>query len=369
MLGTGTGKTFIAKLLIVHYSDQLNGSYHEKKAKRTFFLVPNRPLAYQQASEIDKHMKLEELPFNVKRITGEMDVDNWDLQDWDLMLEPNHIIVMTGQILLNMLNDGFITFDDINLLIFDEVHWAAKKKGKKDTGHPYKEIMNQYLQWSEQSRPRVLGLSATPINCSMNIYGFEDAIADIENTYCAVCKTGDAGNYGTNPEEIIWEFRSDSNCRSIFSQQVVVSLENFIVKLKECDTKMKKKYKNYTGQTNADKIKRCLSDVKNMLKSSDENSSLDNLGMSMTTDWMGTWCASVCVKKIIEELIKHKELYAEVDPKQAEMFDHVIRYLRFIKAVLSAEIQTDPNSAFNTASPKMHRLLKILDQYSDPNKI
>jgi endoribonuclease Dicer len=109
------------------FAQQLKGSY-TVNAKRTVFLVPTRPLVKQQAAEIRRHFDVK-----VGEYTGDMNVDFWKKDQWIKELIKNEVIVMTPQIFLNMLNHNFIKFDKINLIIFDEVHWAAKRKGKKES--------------------------------------------------------------------------------------------------------------------------------------------------------------------------------------------------------------------------------------------
>ena len=49
-------------------------------------------------------------------------------------LKSLQVLMMTPQILLNILQHGFFTMDKIELLIFDECHHAQKN-------HPYSQIM------------------------------------------------------------------------------------------------------------------------------------------------------------------------------------------------------------------------------------
>lgn len=50
------------------------------------------------------------------------------------ILTALQVLMMTPQILLNILQHGFFTMDKIELLIFDECHHAQKN-------HPYAQIM------------------------------------------------------------------------------------------------------------------------------------------------------------------------------------------------------------------------------------
>ena len=359
VLGTGTGKTYISLLLMsdAKYAKQLEGSYRSGEAKRTFFLVPTRPLAKQQEMMIRSAPLTSKL--NVRCFTGQMDTDWWDKHRWDDVFEQNQVLVMTPQLLLDMINKSIITFDKMNLLVIDEIHWAAKTKNKRDSGHPYKLIMNLYNKHAVDKRPRVLGLSATPINCIMKICRFDDAIKDIEETYSAVCRTADVGKFGTHPEETIVAFSCANTCRSACAPVVAQSLELFIDALR--------KYKNLKSYpTSVIKVKRSLTNIHNMLSTANNLTFVDEeLGMVFPVfmSWMGIWCASTCVDKYIKELDEQKDFILGIDSNHYLLLESVMKYYELIKEVLDSELKSDPMAALNTASPKMHRLLELLRKY------
>lgn len=70
-LPTGSGKTFIALLLIKALEHEVAHSL-TSGGKRTVFLVPTVVLAIQQASYIRRHTHLK-----VKEYYGSMNVDLW----------------------------------------------------------------------------------------------------------------------------------------------------------------------------------------------------------------------------------------------------------------------------------------------------
>ena len=77
---------------------------------------------------------------------------------WDTQFKDNAVVLCTAHILLDCLNNAFITMDRIHLLVFDEAHHAKKK-------HDYAEIMRRYYFTTHKSeRPRVLGLTASPVD-------------------------------------------------------------------------------------------------------------------------------------------------------------------------------------------------------------
>lgn len=68
------------------------------------------------------------------------------------------VLVMTAQILLNILRHSIIKMEAINLLILDECHHAVKK-------HPYSLVMSEFYHTTPKDRrPSVFGMTASPVN-------------------------------------------------------------------------------------------------------------------------------------------------------------------------------------------------------------
>ena len=68
------------------------------------------------------------------------------------------VLVMTAQILLNILRHSIIKMDAIHLLILDECHHAVKK-------HPYSLVMSEFYHTTpKDKRPVVFGMTASPVN-------------------------------------------------------------------------------------------------------------------------------------------------------------------------------------------------------------
>ena len=87
---------------------------------------------------------------------------------------------MTAQVLVDMLNAGFITFCDLNLLIFDECHHATGK-------HPYKIIMNGFAERKQTlthgTMPKVFGLTACVFTSKVKT---GDAMARKVSCFCHI---------------------------------------------------------------------------------------------------------------------------------------------------------------------------------------
>ena len=93
-LSTGSGKTFIAALLIKWMMAQPFTSQ-----KKAIFLVPNVPLVDQQ-----RDFLVKQTPLRVKGYKGAMGVDDWDKLRWEDEFSAADCLVMTG--IVFPLDDG-----------------------------------------------------------------------------------------------------------------------------------------------------------------------------------------------------------------------------------------------------------------------
>ena len=211
-LGTGTGKTFIAIMLLKEMSWQVRGDFildeegrecqESKHIKRTVFLVPTRPLVRQHARCIrDIHSDL-----SVGEFTGDTignDLEFWSEAFWTNALATINVAVMTAEIFNRILTHNCFPLSRVNLLIFDECHWAKKN-------HPYNEIMSHYDSCPEP--PRILGLSASIITQKSSPEKVKRFINEISrNLRSKVDTWSDLKNinkYGTNPKEEMVYFDS-----------------------------------------------------------------------------------------------------------------------------------------------------------------
>lgn len=208
-LGTGTGKTFIAAMVIRELYDGKRLS----EGKRIFFCVNTVPLVAQQSQVLETHTSL-----SVGQYWGDLGVDFWDKLKWREELDKHDVLVMTGQILCDLLNLSKIKSDQIGLLVMDECHNATKN-------HAYNQIL-KYLADENQNKPHILGLTASIINTkwkgntnSHSIRTFlEKQMKDLESRMNAVlttCSDRDAmKTYATQPKEFVQPFslqlRNDS---------------------------------------------------------------------------------------------------------------------------------------------------------------
>ncbi|CAI5473876.1 unnamed protein product [Closterium sp. Yama58-4] len=70
----------------------------------------------------------------------------------------HEVLVMTPQVLVNLLQHAFLSLSSVDLLIFDECHHTAKD-------HAYATIMKTwYFSMKQAERPLIFGMTASPIN-------------------------------------------------------------------------------------------------------------------------------------------------------------------------------------------------------------
>ncbi|KXN82617.1 Dicer-like protein 1 [Leucoagaricus sp. SymC.cos] len=146
-LNTGSGKTLIGLLLIKWIS-----ALESARDKLIIFLVPRVTLVDQQANYIS-----ENTPLRVSKLSGALDIELSDRMRWRRRLEHCDVLVMTPQILVNMITHSLWGLQRVALLVFDECHHTRKN-------HPYNIIMREYFQIKAQKeRPKVFGMTASPI--------------------------------------------------------------------------------------------------------------------------------------------------------------------------------------------------------------
>lgn len=143
-LGTGKGKTLIALMCIRHYSEELSDG------KQTLFVVPSVPLALQQTNTLKAN-----LPFSVGTACLAVSHSGSSRKK----LSESQIVVATH----GAIHDLLMHYGDIfqmskfNLVVFDECHYASGN-------HHYSTIMKKwYHTLPENERPRILGLTASPL--------------------------------------------------------------------------------------------------------------------------------------------------------------------------------------------------------------
>ncbi|KAF9574816.1 Dicer-like protein 1 [Mortierella alpina] len=152
---TGTGKTLISVLLLKKMVALARNEAKQtgQPRKVAFFVVNKVPLVFQQLDYITSNSDIEARAFY-----GAMNVDSYDKAMWESIFQENEAIVLTGQILCNVLQRAYLEIHNASsgLIIFDECHHAVGN-------HCYREIMTEYYKEAHPSeRPKIFGMTASP---------------------------------------------------------------------------------------------------------------------------------------------------------------------------------------------------------------
>lgn len=209
-LETGAGKTLIAVLLIKSICEEMQ---KENKKILAIFLVPKVPLVYQQAEVIR-----ERTGYKVGHYCGEMGQDFWDARRWQREFESKQVLVMTAQILLNILRHSIIKMEAIHLLILDECHHAVKK-------HPYSLVMSEFYHTTpKEKRPAVFGMTASPVNlkgvssqedCALKIRNLE---SKLDAVVCTIKDRKELEKHVPMPLEVVVEYDKAATLWSLHEQ-------------------------------------------------------------------------------------------------------------------------------------------------------
>ncbi|XP_059489043.1 endoribonuclease Dicer-like isoform X2 [Neocloeon triangulifer] len=164
---TGSGKTYISIVVIKRFHDEIKRPFLEN-GKRIIFTAPRVALVDQQADVLRKYT-----PFAIGSYNGYMQVEFWDKDQWTEEFVKNQVLVMGSQILLDILDKGFLQLSQVALLVFDECHHAT-------ANHPMNMIMRMHYK-DQPGMPRILGLTATLIKKNIAPDKLEKEVASLES--------------------------------------------------------------------------------------------------------------------------------------------------------------------------------------------
>ena len=293
------------------------------------------PLVQQQAHYINDHLSL-----NVGMYKGDMNVDNWDKLRWRGEFEKNHVLVMTHQIFLNILNHFPTEFplSKINLLIIDECHHCTKS-------HPYREIMRHFDSFPEADLPRVLGLTASLIKAKTKPHELESSIRKLESYMRCRCQTAAdlirVDHCATQPKEYIVTYTtSTSEDRTLDAVLRVLSSPLDIIQ------NFSKQQKQECAGTQ-DTCKGLLDDV---------HYTLESLGVS------SAYQVAVEAAKTVQRIYKQGTLMGTKDRRLLESTNTALKVFLHLVNPGSASSGQGPVGTAPVAS-KVNCLLRILGDY------
>ena len=260
---------------------------------------------------------------------GDMNVDSWDQSRWNEEFENCNVLVMTKQILRNLLQRTFITLKRINLLILDECHHAVKKDS-------YVEIMQMFDLCPKQEWPRVLGLSASLLPSKCKPGQLEKSIRALEETLHSRAQTAgdltEVSIYAATPEIKYLDYRLSESSQISNLKGAITEPLHFLAKFSEgmkSDT-----YKN---------VKSNLDDCEHIL---------DNLGL---------WCAHQFAQNAMEELGAKAKVEISSSWEKA-LYNLAITHLRIFEQ--ESRRLLVPHGNRTPTTPKVERLLRELGDYA-----
>ncbi|GFV60263.1 endoribonuclease Dcr-1 [Trichonephila clavipes] len=331
-LGTGTGKTFVAVMLIKEFSHQVRET-PTNGGKRTVLLVPTIPLVLQQAKVI-----MDCTDLSVGEYFGS-ESERWSKENWLKEAEKNQVFVMTADIFKMVLHHGFLPLSLFNLIIFDECHRAVKN-------HPYCEIMRCFDVCSLENQPHILGLSASLINNKCQPMRIEKEIRHLENILKSSVETASdltaLSKYGSKPKEFIAVYDSYSEDDSVLNF-VISLINNALVFLDTVNIKY---------------------DLDDYLSHPCRQPRRYLIELSYVIMDLGLWCSLKAIQLFMDEIdLTLESLYSP---------DHK-RFLMLARTVLlTAEVQIqsilDKNDLQSNLTDKIPPKLKILLTLLEPYK-
>ncbi|TRY74454.1 hypothetical protein TCAL_10094 [Tigriopus californicus] len=344
-LGTGTGKTFIATLLIKELGHQIIDS-----GKVTIFLVPSVSLAEQQ------HQFLRDnLPFEIGRFTGNDNVDNWTDHEWKTNLKGVQVFVMVHDVFLLAHQRAFLPWGQVNLVIFDECHHASKN-------HPYARILTDLKEYKKSMRmigepvPRVLGLSASIVASHVSEIKFQVKKQELEDLMEAeVATVEDLGKYlefMTSPDEEFVVFDDVMEAGTFWDKAAFLTDLTLVGQVQSEETS---KIEDRIDRGVAE-----LQDTKTIKK-------IKNLVLStiQVLDEIGIYGASKVLDTLVEDIIGVKlesvdSTFEESLLRVAEK--HVKKFKRLVEEALAKSTLDGLDKIRHFSSPKVNVLL---DKMSD----
>ncbi|KAM5555821.1 endoribonuclease Dicer [Rosa sericea] len=329
-LETGAGKTLIAILLMQSVCNDL-----QKKNKKmlSVFLVPKVPLVYQQAEVIR-----ERTGFQVGHYCGEMGQDFWDTRRWQREFDTKQVLVMTAQILLNILRHSIIKMESINLLILDECHHAVKK-------HPYSLVMSEFYHTTpKEKRPSVFGMTASPVNlkgvsnqldCAIKIRNLE---SKLDSVVCTIKDRKDLEKHVPMPSEIVVEYDKAASLWSFHEQ-----LKQMEVEVEEAAKSSSRRSKwQFMGARDAG-AKEELRQVYGVSERTESDGAVNLIQKLRAINYalgeLGQWCAYKVAQSFLTALQNDERANYQLDVKFQETY--LIRVVSLLQCHLSEGAASD----------------------------
>ncbi|XP_031333092.1 endoribonuclease Dicer-like [Photinus pyralis] len=343
-LPTGTGKTLIAVMILKRLSEPLQRPLSQG-GKLSIMLVNTVALVEQQSKYLRSLTDQD-----VGAYSGYMNVDLWDDSVWLEQFEKYQILVMTSQVLVNILQRAILSLKDVNLLIFDECH-----NGVDD--HPMCQIMSFCTHLTDP--PRIIGLSATLLNKNCKPIDVLDEVKVLEKTFQSKVATVEdlecLIGYATNPLERISVY-SPYTCST--ADSLALDELNQLIRILEevkLDTTLVAPPKPYLRPLNTDKhckpIIRLIYDIIYHIEN------------------YGGYCSKIATTAHMIQLERIKKNCQ--DDKVEAVIDAVITTFEIIQKIYDNAMASlnKLERIYRYSSPQVNKLFNILKEYKSNAKV
>lgn len=331
-LETGAGKTLIAVLLIKSIHETL---HLQNKKMLAVFLVPKVPLVYQQAEVIR-----ERTGYQVGHYCGEMGQDFWDARRWQREFDTKHVLVMTAQILLNILRHSIIKMEAINLLILDECHHAVKK-------HPYSLVMSEFYHTTpKEKRPSVFGMTASPVNlkgvssqvdCAIKIRNLE---SKLDSIVCTIKDRKELEKHVPMPSEIVVKY--DKAASLCYLHEQIKQMETEVEEAAKSSSRRSKWQFMGARDAGAKEELRQVYGVSERTESDGAANLIQKLrAVNYALGELGQWCAYKVAQSFLAALQNDERANYQLDVKFQESY--LSKVVSLLKCQLSEGAVSDKN--------------------------
>ncbi|KIX05476.1 uncharacterized protein Z518_06348 [Rhinocladiella mackenziei CBS 650.93] len=349
VMATGSGKTQVAKL-------RIEAELERSLDKQVWFTAPSVVLALQQHSFLSKQLPA----FQFRLITGMDNAEHWKTKDvWDKALCNINVVVSTPRILLDALNYGFLSLQNISLLVIDEAHHCVDNSDLNNIMrlhyHPYN--APEYTG----TLPHILGLSASPVT--------KKRVAELrvlETNLNAKCMT---------PTQQLEEYTAFLNMPRLetltFAEnlnpppKLLIALRERISGIQIDDDPLMKKLRGRDNLQSQEKLEKILR--KNYTPALKELRSFSASSATMHAS-LGNWACDIFITACIRKV--QAAAFRGLDDEAAG--DTAADKLQFIKSVLQpleafTHLDHPEISSADSLSPKVKRLLEYLIREHRPN--
>ncbi|XP_056166664.1 endoribonuclease Dicer homolog 3 isoform X3 [Syzygium oleosum] len=341
VLGTGSGKTMIAVMLIKDMAQSMRSS-GEKKLM--IFLAPTVHLVNQQYEFISSQTGLQ-----VGEYYGAKGIDEWNVKSWEKEISEHDVLVMTPQILLDALRKAFLNLDTVSLMIIDECHRTSKN-------HPYTKIMKEFYHKSSK-KPKIFGMTASPVSCKgvSSTVHCDGQISELESIldsqiYTVEDRTEIEG-YVPSAKHICWFFDQPLFSNASLKEKMEASWSKFDASLLKLQGSLENRFK----------------DMDEKFKTLQKRLSNDHSKIMYCLDDLGLICANEAVKVCLENAPNAKgecDIYRESSLQCRYYLEEVSRLIGDSLS-LGDEFTLEAGANWQTAlemgyvTPKLYELLQI----------